>query len=172
MFALMAYRVSQFAGALTLVCAFVLAPNSVGAETLRSDRAKFLIEMPGHPKYSYVEKINLDEWTLSTRGKTWYVSFRGNAGNWRTPKAMYDAGQKLAFGSGSNKRKLLSARDFRQNGLQGREFIAVASTGRVLREWIFLVGNHFYQIIYSGNPGTERSNEVNAFFNSFRVNGH
>jgi len=70
----------------------------------------------------------------------------------------------------SDKAKLRTQAQCTAGAVAGEEYIAdVPGTNLVLRCRLFLVGGRLYQVIYAGFEGSENSDAVTGFLDSFRV---
>jgi hypothetical protein len=63
----------------------------------------------------------------------------------------------------------VSQKLIRQVGVEGREIVISGPNSIVTRERIIWVGDRLYFIVFSGNPGSEASPDVEAFLDSFRI---
>jgi hypothetical protein len=70
------------------------------------------------------------------------------------------------------KGNLLSQKTIRQNGVEGRDIVVdipqKGQEGQVHVRYLW-IGNRFYQIMFSGKPGTATAPNVEAFLASFRT---
>lgn len=65
--------------------------------------------------------------------------------------------------------KLQSQQDVQLDGQPGRELVVSLADNAVVRARYYLVGRNLFQVMASVPRGQESSNEVNAFFASFRL---
>jgi hypothetical protein len=141
----------------------VLGLSSAHAETIRSEKGKFSIEIPGQAKFAQISKRY--QWTFEDKRVGWGVSYEDAPGiSKRSVKFIYDTLQKALTGD-----KTSNSRDIQHRRQQGREIIVDADGGGTMRIWNFVVGDRLYTISYTGPHGTEHSREVDAVFASFQL---
>jgi hypothetical protein len=150
---------------LSVPLAIVLA-GPAASERLTSDEARFSLDVPDAPQVRYL-------WNDPDGKRTWVLSYNGEAKPTvarADRERRYDAAVKTVVDRA--KGMLRAQKSVEQGDLTGREIVVQVPKGNSLtmtRQQFFLTDTRFYQIIYTGPPGTEMSPEVDAFFNSFKI---
>lgn len=150
---------------LSVALAGVLAGPALG-EKLTSSEARFSLDVPDAPQVRYF-------WNDPTGNRSWALSFNGEAKPTvarADREKRYDAAVKLVVDRA--KGMLRTQRSLEQGDVTGREIVVQITKGNsvtMTRQQFFLTDTRFYQLVYTGPPGTETSPEVETFFTSFQI---
>jgi hypothetical protein len=162
----------QFGRLIGIAIACAMTAGVASAYTFTSPEGKFTAEFPAAPalektKNKTTAGTPYDQYTWSIENKDgwWGVAMIIYA---RTVVKDYDAHTQGAVAA--TKGTLRSQKAIQQSGAQGREIIIDVPQSGVVRQRLLWVGDRFYQMVFSGGPGTGTTPDVDAFLNSFRTN--
>jgi hypothetical protein len=150
-----------------LAAAAVLALGTAArGEPITSSEGRFSLESPSVPQLRY-------QWGDRTQERIWSISFSAEArpiASAAERERRYD----LIINSMTARMKgMLRRQDpVRLGDLTGREVVIqvqISDKPQVVRQRLFLTDNRFYQLAYTGPPGTETAPDVEAFFASLRI---
>jgi hypothetical protein len=150
---------------LSVPLAIVLAGPAF-SEKLTSGEARFSIDVPNTPQVRYL-------WTDPSGDRSWVLSFNGEAKPTvarADREKRYDAAVKTVVDRA--KGMLRTQRSVEQGDVTGREIVVQVPKGNsftMTRQQFFLTDTRFYQLVYTGPPGSETSPEVDGFFSSFQI---
>lgn len=154
---------------IAVACALVAGVAS--AYTFTSADGKFTVEFPAAPKFA--------KSTSKTESGTAYDQYMWSVekedGWWGVAMIVYskavvkdyDASTRGAVAA--TKGTLLSQKPIRQSGVDGREIMIDVPQSGVVRQRFLWIGERFYQVVFSGKPGSGTTPDVDAFLNSFRT---
>lgn len=166
---------------LVLIICFVFAGayliSEADAYTVKSSEGAFHVEMKDEPKFKRIDmenkergKIAQNQWMLDVGSQAWFVEYddfaRGTVAK-SGVKSFYEGSIKGTIQA--TKGTLVSAKDVMRSGITGRELIAMVPGDFVIRSQIFVRGDRQYQVGYVGALGTEKTTEVQAFFDSMEI---
>jgi hypothetical protein len=154
-----------------IAVACAMAASAASAYTFTSREGKFTAEFPAAPTLEKTQhKTNsgtsYDQYTWATENKDgwWGVAMI----IYSKPMVKdYDVHTKGAVDA--TKGTLRSQKTIQQSGAQGREIIIDLPQSGVVRQRLLWVDNRFYQMVFSGGPGTGTTPNVDAFLNSFQT---
>ena len=153
-----------------IAVAGAVAASAANAYPFASPEGKFIAEFPAAP--------TLEEAEGTTTSGIPYVRYRWSTENkdgwWAVSMFVYskvvprDNDTNARGAVAANKGNLVSQRPITQSGVPGREIRIEVPQSGVLRLRFFRIGERFYQVVFSGKPGTATS-DVDAFLDSFRA---
>jgi hypothetical protein len=153
-----------------IAVACTVAASAAEAYTFASPEGKFIAEFPAAPA--------LDEAKAKTNSGIPYDRYRWwfeNADGWWAVSMLiyskvvprdYDANTRGAVAA--TKGNLVSQKPIMQSGVEGREIQIDIPQSGVVRMRFLWIGDRFYQVAFSGKPGTGTTPDVDAFLDSFR----
>lgn len=172
-------------GAITLVLAFSLAGISAAAEqwqTVSVPADGFVVQMPGHPK-TKTEPTEMgglqgtvSRYEISADDAYWGISAAsfGTPFSKSVPETL-DMARDRALNAAHG--QIRDDKAITMGTVPGRELVYFIQNERtnnhrmVVRQRIYMIGkNKLVQQAYIGTPGSERSQQVNYFFNSIKLN--
>jgi hypothetical protein len=153
-----------------IAVACALAAGAASAYTFTSPEGKFTAEFPAAPKFA--KSTNKTEsgtaydqymWSVEKEDGWWGVAMIIYS---TTVVRDYDANIRGAVAA--TKGKLLNQKPIQQSGVDGREIMIDVPQSGVVRQRFLWIGDRFYQVVFSGKPGSGTTPDVDAFLNSFR----
>jgi hypothetical protein len=154
-----------------IVVACGVAASAASAYTFASPEGKFTAEFPAAPT---LEKTT-NKTTSGTPYDQYTWSIENKDGWWGVAMIIYskavmkDYDAHIRGAVAATKGNLLSQKTIQQSGAEGREILIDVPQSGVVRQRLLWIGNRFYQMVFSGRPGTGTTPNVDAFLNSFRT---
>ena len=147
------------------------AASAAGAYTFASPEGKFTAEFPAAPTLGKTTRKT----TAGTPYDQYTWSIENKDGWWGVAMIIYskavmkDYDAHIRGAVAATKGTLLGQKTIQQSGAEGREILIEVPRSGVVRQRLLWIGDRFYQIVFSGRPGTGTTPNVEAFLNSFRT---
>ena len=165
-------------GLLGLFAACALSASSADAYSLNNREGRFSAELPDEPKFEKLREqtkagyhVDRYQWLVDKGETAWIITY----GDY-PPADVRRIGVETMYDNGVQgsvegvKGTLRDQGPVDHSGVRGRElFVHVPEGNLVMRQRLFILNNRLYQNVYVGPDGTERTPEVEAFLNSFRM---
>jgi hypothetical protein len=161
----------QLGGLIGITVACAMTASAASTYTFTSPEGRFTAEFPAAPalertKGNATGGIPYDryQWSIENKDGWWAVSM------FIYSKAVprdYDANTRGAVVA--TKGNLVSQKSIVQNGAEGREILIDVPQSGMVRLRFLWIGERFYQVVFSGKPGTGATPDVDAFLDSFRI---